>query len=567
MEKKDFIEKLRELISVEDLIAVSSEVNELKTKFNDFILEEERLHQVAHLEANGPEVPMEPYFDKLNDEFFELYADFKTRRKVQLDAKKAEETENLKQKRTLIERLRTVISEEENIGTAFSIQKEIQDKWKEIGDIAREKRQEIQNEYSRLMEEFFYNMKIYKELKEHDLRRNQQLKQDIIDKLKSLAENPAIKEVETELKALQHDWEEIGPTFQAEWESIKDEYWNIVKSLYERIKEFYDEKRQEMANNIVLKKELILKAQAITSNTSDAETHKDWDALTAELLAVQEEWKTVGFGPRKENEEVWAEFRAVCDKFFADKKVYYKERQGEFDTIKDQKEALIQQVNELKTRTDWKETTQKIVNIQKEWKKIGGAGPRFEQKLWKDFRSACDEFFHSKQAYFDSLDKANEENLTLKEALIAQIEAYQAGDDKNTVLQDLKSFAQAFNEIGNVPFKEKDRVYKSFKSALDKLYGDLNLKGAEKEKVMFGAKLDTLVSSPDSAKLLNDERRNLMQQIQKEQQEIRLLENNLGFFARSKGADALKKEVEKKIQASVNKINELQTKLQMIPNE
>lgn len=567
MEKREFIEKLRELVQSEDLIAVSSDANELKTKFNDLILEEERQHQVKHLEEHGPEVPMEPYFDKLNDEFFEVYADFKTRRKEQIEAKKAEENENLKKKRTLIERLRAVISEEENIGTAFSIQKEIQESWKEIGDIAREKRQDIQNEYSRLMEEFFYNMKIYKELKEHDLRRNQQLKTEIIEKLKKLTDQPVIKEIETELKALQHEWEEIGPTFQAEWESIKEEYWSIVKSVYERIKAHYDEKRLEMSKNIELKKDLISKAEAVYAKVQASSSHKDWDTLTAELLALQEEWKTVGFGPRKENEEVWAEFRAVCDRFFAEKKEFYKERQSEYDGIKEQKEALIAQVNELKLSTDWKNTTHKIVSIQKEWKKIGGAGPRYEQKLWKDFRSACDAFFNAKQAHFDALDKANEDNLVKKEDLIKRIEEYVASEDKKDVLEVLKNFAQEFNEIGNVPFKEKDRIYKAFKTALDKHYADLNLKGAEKEQVMFTAKLDTIVSSPDASRLLQDERRSLTQQIQKLEQERRQFENNLGFFASSKGADSLKKEVEKKIAAADKKIEDLKTKLDMIPYE
>jgi hypothetical protein len=567
MEKREFIEKLRELVQSEDLIAVSSDANEVKTKFNDLILEEERQHQVKHLEEHGPEVPMEPYFDKLNDEFFEVYADFKTRRKEQIEAKKAEENENLKKKRTLIERLRAVISEEENIGTAFSIQKEIQESWKEIGDIAREKRQEIQNEYSRLMEEFFYNMKIYKELKEHDLRRNQQLKTEIIEKLKKLTDQPVIKEIETELKALQHEWEEIGPTFQAEWESIKEEYWSIVKSVYERIKAHYDEKRLEMSKNIELKKDLISKAEAVYAKVQESSSHKDWDTLTAELLALQEEWKTVGFGPRKENEEVWAEFRAVCDRFFAEKKEFYKERQFEYDGIKEQKEALIAQVNELKLSTDWKNTSHKIVSIQKEWKKIGGAGPRYEQKLWKDFRSACDAFFNAKQAHFDALDKANEDNLVKKEDLIKRIEEYVASEDKKDVLEVLKNFAQEFNEIGNVPFKEKDRIYKAFKTALDKHYADLNLKGAEKEQVMFTAKLDTIVSSPDASRLLQEERRSLTQQIQKLEQERRQFENNLGFFASSKGADSLKKEVEKKIAAADKKIEDLKTKLDMIPYE
>jgi hypothetical protein len=567
MEKKNFIEKLQELSNSGDLIAVGTEVNELRTKFSDLILEEERLHQIAHIEEHGPEVQLTPYFDPLNDSFFEIYNEFKEKRKIQLEKLKAVETENLKFKRTLIEQLKAIVQEEENIGTAFTAQKEIQEKWKAIGDIPRDKRQEIQSEYSRLMEEFFYNMKIYKELKEHDLRRNQQLKEGIIEQLKELAKNTSIKAIEAELKTLQQNWEEIGPTSQTEWEAIKTEYWNIIKGLYERIKEHYDEKRNEMAENIERKKTLIDKAKCIIETDLSIATHKEWENLTSVLLSLQEEWKTIGFGPKKENDEVWAQFRAVCDAFFTEKKAFYKDRQSEFDTIKDKKEALIAQVIALVDSTDWKESTRKIVNIQNDWKKIGGAGPRFEQKLWKDFRSACDTFFSNKQAYFDSLDKENENNLVKKETLIQTIETYSPSADKKETLEALKNFAQEFNSIGNVPFKEKDRIYKAFKTVLDKHYSDLNLEGAEKEKVLFTAKLDTLLSSPDASKLLYEERKTLLNSIQKTEQEIRLFENNLGFFSKSKGADTLKKEVEKKIEASQRRIEELRTKLQLIPNE
>jgi hypothetical protein len=564
MEKHALIEQLKQFTEAEDLLSVGAEAKELKTQFDDLILKEENQHQIAQLEAQERGETMENYHDPLNETFRELYATFQEKRKAQLEAQRAEENENLKQKKLLLAQLQSVIEEEEHIGKAYATQKEIQEKWKQIGDIARDKRQEIQKEYSRLMEVFFYNIKIYKELKDHDLRRNQQLKSEIIEKLKALTNHPVIKEVEQELKTLQHEWEEIGPTFQAEWDAIKDEYWGTIKGIYERIKEFYDAKREEMQQNIERKRELIGKTTEIQQASLQASTHKDWDELTAKLLAIQEEWKTIGFGPRKENEEVWKEFRGICDTFFAAKKAYYQERSSEFDTVKAKKEELIGQANALKDNTDWKETTQRILQIQQNWKKLGSAGPKFEQKLWKEFRAACDAFFNNKQAHFDALDSQNAQNLTAKEALIAKIVAYQPTEDKKQTLVDLKNFAQEFNAIGNVPFKEKDRIFNAYKQALDKHYNDLDLKGAEKEKVLFKAKLDTIAASPNADRLLDDERRTILQQIQKLEQEIRQLDNNLGFFGRSKGADALKKEVEKKITDAQRRIAEHKLRLSLI---
>lgn len=564
MEKHALIEQLKQFIETEDLLSVGAEAKELKTQFDDLILKEENQHQIAQLEAQERGETMENYHDPLNDTFRELYAAFQEKRKAQLEAQRAEENENLKQKKLLLAQLQSVIEEEEHIGKAYATQKEIQEKWKQIGDIARDKRQEIQKEYSRLMEVFFYNIKIYKELKEHDLRRNQQIKLEIIEKLKKLADHKAIREVEQELKTLQNEWEEIGPTFQSEWEAIKEDYWSTVKVLFERIKEFYDTKREEMQRNIELKKELIEKARAIQVASEQVSSHKEWEDQTAELLKIQEEWKTIGFGPRKENEDVWKEFRGICDTFFSAKKGFYQERTSEFDAVKAKKEALIAQVNGLKESTEWKTTTQQILNIQQNWKKIGSAGPKFEQKLWKDFRAVCDAFFQNKQAYFDSLDSQNAENLTAKEALIAKIESYQPTEDKKQTLLDLKLFSEEFNAIGNVPFKEKDRVFNAYKKALDQHYNSLDLKGAEKEKVLFKAKLDTLSASPNADRLLEDERRHIVQQVQKLEQEIRQLDNNLGFFGRSKGAEALKKDVEKKISDARKRIDEHKQRLQLI---
>jgi len=505
--------------------------------------------------------------DELSIEFDDLYMAFKTKHKEQLDVKKNAEKENLTQKNALIGRLRILIQEEENIGVAFSSQKQIQEQWREIGDIPRDLRQDVQNEYSRLMEQFYYNIGIYKELREYDLKRNQDLKEEIIAKLKLLAQNKQLQEVETELKVLQHEWEDIGGTFQEIWEDLKAQYWSIVKSLYDRIRNYYEAKREVMNKNLETKRELIVKTEQIVNELLEGNDHAAWEKGTKELIALQEAWKGIGFGPRKENEEVWNTFRGICDKFFEAKHAFYKDRNKIFDTVVDLKRALTTKVNDLKDSTNWKEATQQIIVCQNDWKKLGNAGPRNEQKLWKDFRAACDGFFNRKQEHFAEMDTANSENLALKQAIIQEIEAYKAKEDKIETLTNLRAFSSKFTEIGNVPFKEKDTVYNAFKAAMDKHYEEMNLKGAEKDKVMYESRLSTLASSPQSKKLYDEERWKLRAQIQKSEQEIRQYENNLGFFSKSKAVNPLMKTVEKSIESARKTIDDCKNKLKLIPNE
>jgi hypothetical protein len=580
MEKLGLIDRLKEILTHEDLLPFNKEAHELKAKFAHILMDKdggdentEDEEVVADSEGvetvaeEAVEVTEAPEIDPLDAEFESLYEDFKARHKEQIDAKKTVEQENLRIKKDLIDRLRTLIQEEENIGVAFATQKEIQEQWREVGDIPRDLRQDVQNDYSRLMEQFYYNIGIYKELRVHDLKRNQQLKEEVIVKLKALAQNQNIQEIESELKVLQHEWEEIGGTQQEVWEELKSNYWSIVKSLYDRIRNHYEAKREVMNKNLEAKRELVVKTEQLLNGLLDNNDFKAWEDATQELLKTQEAWKTIGFGPRKENEEIWAQFRGLCDKFFEAKHAYFKERNKQFDEFVNKKKALIAKVNELKDSTNWKETTQQIIGFQNDWKKIGNAGPKNEQKLWKEFRAACDGFFNRKEAHFAEADAANAENLKLKQALIQEIEAYEVKEDKQATLVDLRAFSTRFSEIGNVPFKEKDNVYNAFRAAMDKHYQALDLKGAEKEKVMFAARLETLASSPQAGKMFDEERRKLRQQIQKAEQDIRQYENNLGFFSRSSKNDALKKTVEKNIEAARKVIQDCKNKLKLIPNE
>ena len=569
MEKQTFLDELKALVANEDKLSIGRDVNELRTRFDDFVLEDERKKQVAVLEAkeNGENVEFEREEDPIRNEFYEVYKEFKSAWSLALDSKKAIQSENLKQKRSLIARLKDLIANEEHIGAAFNAYKEIHEAWKLIGEIEREKRAEVQAEYSKLLEDFFYNMKIYRELKEHDFHRNEQVKLEVIQKIKDLASNESLRDIEGLIKTYQNEWDEIGPVNKDRWEVIKESYLEVVRSVYERINKFYEDKRAVQADNIEKKQILLSKAIELNSSISEVKTIKDWDEKTQELLSIQEYWKQIGFGPKKENEEVWQLFRTECDSFFAKKKAFFDELRSGFDAIVTQKEQIIAQANQLKESTDWKKTSEQLVALQKKWKNLGNAGQKNEQRLWKDFRSACDAFFNAKQGFYDEQDKLNETNLVAKRELISKIQEYVIAEDKQQALADLKEFTNTFNAIGHVPMKEKDGIYTDFKTAIDNHYKSLNLEGEEKEKVLFQSKIETLKSSPNAGKLLDREKADLRKQIDILKQDVIQYENNLGFFANSKGANDLKKEVEKKIEFSKRKIDEMIRKIKMIPNE
>jgi predicted DNA-binding protein YlxM (UPF0122 family) len=567
MEKREFIDALKELTEKENVLSSGREVNELRGQFEDYLIEATRQFQIAELEAKdkNEEFTQEEWMVPLKEEFYEIFSPYKEKRKATIEAKRAEEDENLKKKRALINQLQAVITDEENIGAAFAAHKEINEKWKKIGDIPREKRSDIQQEYSRLLEQFFYNMNIYKEIKDYDFKKNYEAKKELIEQIKVLSKVEKIKEVEAAIKQLQNEWEDIGPTKQEHWEEIKNEYWSTVNKIYDRIRSFYDERREKMQVNIVNKKELIQKMEEILAK--ERESVKEWSSQTKDVLSLQKEWKTIGFGPKKENDEVWKKFRGLCDQFFAVKTEFFKDIQQDFDKIADSKKKLIEKVNALKNNTDWGATTKSIIALQKEWKNAGSAGQKNEQSLWKEFRTACDAFFDAKQAHFEEKDKAFDDNLKDKEALVEEITSFELPKDKKEAIAFLHGFSERFSSIGFVPGKQKDIIFKAYKAAIDKHYDSLDMKGEEKEKVMFEARIKTLQGSGNAAELFEKEKQFIRNEINTIKQEIIQFENNLGFFANSKGANALKEQVENNIKAEQTKLDGLKAKLKMIPNE
>lgn len=563
--KAEIVAKIKELAEQELVLESANEFNDLVTEFYKIQDEEERLWEVAKLEridaGENPEAIEKPIFPLLA-EFKAFSTLFKEKKKVEVQAQKEQEKANLGKKKALIAAFADLVQNEENIGRAIGRFKDIQESWKEVGPIPRDKRQGIQKEFSTLVDTFQYNINIYKEIKDHDLTRNLTLKKDVIEQLNGLLELNKIKEVEKKLHGLQEEWDAIGGTHQEDWEKIKSDYWEIVNKVYEKIHGFYEIRRTEQAENIAKKRALIEKAKGLV--LTDISSHGAFKKVTDELLELQAEWKTIGFGPKQENEVVWQEFREICNAFFDAKKSFYAERDGQFDSIKKQKEALIQQANELKDSTDWKTGTQQILDLQKKWKTIGSAGPKFENSLWKKFREPIDFFFAAKDNFFAEKDSESANNLTKKKEVIASLKSYELDKDPRAAIEALRNFSKSFADIGNVPFKEKDAIYKEYKEALDQKYNAIELDKGEKEKMLFQAKLDTMLGNSNSDKLLDQERNDLRYKIDGLKKEILQYENNLSFFANADESNPLFKNVMSSIEKAKNEIEAHKLRLKLI---
>ena len=568
METNPFVSELSALINQEEVLNLGREAQDIKTRFDDFMLEEERKDQVNALNAaETGEVYENQDFSTLKQAFYDLYDAFKNKRNQQKVLKDALEKENLKLKRSLIERLQEVIENEENIGAAYNAQKEIHETWKKVGDIPRDKRDEIQRDYSRMLEIFFHNMKIYRELKDHDYHRNAQLKLSLINQLEALKNSNAIKDMEGALKTLQNEWEEIGPVHNEEWEKLKTNYWDAVRAVYEKINQFYNERRNSQLDNLAKKNELVSQIRLINDKLAEYDSSKSWEKATEQVIKTQNDWKLIGQAPRKENDDVWKEFRAACDVFFESKKEFFKVIEAKQKEVVDKKRKLIDQAKSIQESTDWKGTSEKLIRLQKEWKNSGNAGQRFENKLWAEFRAACDVFFNAREENLKEQQSALVVNADLKKQLIDKISQLELTGDKKADLTTLKELNDEFKAIGNVPNEQRDEINQLFRKGMDSQYEKLNIDSNEKELILFKSRFDTVPSGSNRMDFIQKERSALRKQIDQLNAEAIQMETNLSFFSRSKGADNLRKEVDQKVGVIQQKIEVLKRKLKAIPSE
>jgi hypothetical protein len=563
--KAEIILKLTELLQNKDVNAINAEVNEQINSYKSLISEEKLKEkpveeETTELEQTEEQLSLILENRKMDTRIEELIVTFKDRRKAFKKKKEEEEKVNLISKKAILNEFVELVENEENIGAAFAKRKEIQERWRDIGNVPQSSFEGIQAEYSRLNDFFNYNINIYKEIQEHDLKRNYSLKNKIIFDLKELHNEKSIKTLQKSLNTLITDWDEIGPTFQEKWEELKENFWGNVNQLRDKIKAFYVVQSEKLNLNLELKKGLVLKAKEFSQLSLSS--IKDWNSETEKVVSLQEEWKKIGPVAREKNKEIWEEFRAEFDLFFGKKNDYFKDLKKDSSKNLNLKKDIIAKAQEIKLSDDWKNTTIELKKLQENWKNIGHSG-KGEQKYWAQFREACDFFFKNKKEYFANRGTIEADNLAKKKGVIEEITKVKLPDNSNEAIQKLKEFSTEFLEIGNVPFKEKDLVYNAYKAALDLQYDKLKLDRKQKTTLTYKSKLDGMVKKGNSI-TITKEKDFLKRKLNNLSTEIGQYENNIGFFGTSKGADKMIADIQKKIDRNKVEIETIKQKLTLI---
>jgi hypothetical protein len=502
-----------------------------------------------------------------NDKHFdELLLRYQQLRKEQEAKIAAEQTRNLILRQEIIAKIKDLSQLSENVGAAIKMLGELQKQWKEVGQVSPHKYKEIQSEYSKAIEDIYYNIKIFRDLQEHDLKKNYEHKSELIEKLKALQQLDNIKEAERLIKVYRNEWEEIGPVPNMKWEELKQSYKNVLDETYSRIKAFYHAMEEVKEQNLKVKQELVEKAKAIIEKLDEHKLAK-WNEATEKLIALQNEWKTVGRTSEKDNEKVWSEFRSVCDAFFANKKVFFAGLHESFAANRKIKSELIAKAEALKDSQDWQKTGLDLIRLQDEWKKYPSGGDKEEPRLYAKFRKACNHFFDAKKQHFESLNASFEGNLTVKEALLKKLLDFTPTEDGQNTREQLKNFNHDWIAAGHVPLKDKKRLNDAFFNRLDELYEQLHMDKQEKAKLQFRSKLNRLAASENAMDLLRKESDHLRKQEEEIKGRVRTYDNNLGFFKSSKGGNAFLQEIQDKIEAEKSRMQELSDKRKLVNEE
>ena len=499
--------------------------------------------------------------DEDDIKFDELWGEY-SKHKKEFKAKLAnEESDNLNIKEGLLTKIEALKSEE-HIKKAHEAFNEIEVKWKSIGRIPQDKIKDIDAAYSRARDEFFYNMHIYRELLENDLKKNLQLKEEIVSKMKAAIEIKSFKDMDLTARRLTNEWNEIGPTFKEKWEEIRDQFWESHHAIFDKIKDFYKGQKEKQKDNLEKKISLVSRLKEI--NTYSTNSDKSWKKHTKLVIDLQKEWRSIGFAPKADNDKVWGEFKAEADDFFGRKSEYYLKLKEVFDAHKEAKEKLVTEAEALIHNDDHRYTANMLTKLQKQWREIGAAHHRDEQRLWKKFRGACNAFFENKktQQKQDVIDQ--KENLEKKQAIIQNITDLKAGATPEESFKMVDDLIGEYNQIGFVPMGEKQKVSTDYKNAIHKKLSNLGIAENELTEYLFKVKIKELAGSQNPEKSLEKEAQHIREKIRTIKANILQYENNLGFFKHSKGANALKEEVEQKIESNKQIQIKLESKLDMV---
>ena len=560
LSREELVNALNALLA-EEVQTIKNRVAGIRNQFNTLNREVQKASYEAFLANGGNKDDYQEKDDSVAETFHHLYDQYRTRRQQYMEAQEEQKKANLAAKQGLIEELRTLVdSEEESVKAALDKFNAIQDKWKAIGEVPREQMNDLWQNYHFQIEQFFNKLKINRELRALDQKRNLEKKIQLCEQAEELIMENSVTKAFKGLQDLRARWKEIGPVPAEQNEEIWQRFCNAANQIDERRKEYYDQRKEELDSNLLAKQALIDKATDLTEKTPSST--KEWNDTTAALDELLKVWKTIGPVPREVNEEVWKKFKGMIDKHYAEKKEYFGSLRDEQNANYQKKVDLCLKAEAIAKREDWKKATDELLQLQQEWKSIGATSRKVSDKIWQRFRGACDEFFAKKGEFFADRRSSEHENLAQKEALLKELKEHVFGDNREENLEAIKDFQRRWAEVGFVPIADKERLHKEFRGEIDRIFEQLKISAREAEATAYRERIRNAASGAKN--FVNNERTKLEGEIEKLRSDLSLWENNLGFLASSKQADLLKQEFEKKMQGARQQIALMQAKLRML---
>lgn len=558
-----------QLVQEIDTVAQNENYNQIKNQFSvlkTLILEQIKIDKKNQfdqfIEQGGEKEEFEYETTELEKTFNKAFSNYKKNRVKFLEKLELERQQNLEAKNKIIEGLKSLVETETNLKILNDQFKQFQDEWRSIGPVPQNETANLWQNYHFYVEKFFDILRMNKELRSLDLRKNLEQKVKLCEAAESLLLEDSINKSFKLLQQYHNDWKEIGPVPEEKKEEIWERFKNASDQVNQRRREYYDKLYTEQQNNYNAK--LVLCEQVEELIKELPQNARDYNAVSEQLTEVLKVWKSLGQAPAKLNDEIWERFKKSLDYFFESKKSFFNQIKETYTQNHNLKVNLAIRAEAIATRTDWRQATDDIIALQKEWKEIGPSTKKSSEMIWKRFRAACDQFFEAKSHYFANAKAIEAENLAKKEEIIKNILEYEFTDNKSENIEAMKKMQREFLDIGFVPRKEKDRIFEEYRAAVNKRFAELKISNEEVKKDFYKSKIKDILDNPNADRILDKEKRFLHSKLQQLKEDIALWENNLGFFANSKNADLLKAEFEKKIEAAKKEVEEIQFKLKMM---
>ena len=554
---KEIVDTFKELLDGENMQQLYKHAEALKAAFYKNLRKEKIASGIEQpAEAAGAEEPAgseaaaadEPVsanpFAEIERGFKDLYSQYKAKRAAYTQELEKNKEENYQAKLAVIEDLKALVEASEDLNQTFPRFREIQNRWRAIGPVPQPRVKDLYDTYQHYVEKFYDYVKINKEFRDLDFKKNLEAKEALCEKAESLAEEEDVVGAFRTLQKLHEQWKELGPVSKEFRESVWERFRAATAVINKKHQAFFESQKGSQKENLEAKTALCEKVEAIAR--TEVQDSTDWNALTKEIENIQKAWKKIGFASKKENQKVYDRFRAACDQFFARKREFYSDFKSQMQDNLSRKIELCEKAEALKDSTDWKKTSEDFIELQKQWKEIGPVSRKKSEQVWKRFRAACDAFFENRDKHFGNMNAEQNDNLQKKRELIEEIRAFEA-EGREDAREALRTFQERWNAIGFVPFKEKARIQEAFRKAVGEKFGEFRETAGR-----YAGKTERAVRS---------ERDRLVQKFMKKEQEIATWENNMGFFAASKNADALLEELNKKIDIARQELARLEEEI------